>query len=474
MLFPIKSESRVRRLPLITISLIGINVIVFLFTYPMMKEDMRQIKNARDELVQYTYQLYVRHIQDGKLENIQDEFSDLENFKNKIENREIGLTEEEREEWLSRYTAYKNVMNSRLTKKLGYIPGETPILTIITSNFLHGGFLHLFGNMWFLWLVGCNIEDEWGRPFFLGFYILSGIISSIIFSVMAHPQSPLIGASGAIAGVMGAFAVRHYNTKIHLLFIWFLPPIITTFPLYAGIILPFWFLREVIYSFTLSSVSNVAFGSHVGGFGFGAIFVLILKFYGLEKKFLKPLVDSTLNTVDVDFGKAVEARSRGDEERAEELLKVRLENNPGDSESASELIDIYRVKGEKKEAATVARNTLRAMRRNKEENEIIKDFFREEIEESKLLNYLSPYDFYFIADIYRKEDNPDRASRILGNAYKFNRNTDDAPYILLRLIKVLAGSNRKKFLKKAFMEMKKRFPEMEEKARLIIKEEMHG
>ncbi|MBA7705399.1 hypothetical protein ES703_114227 [subsurface metagenome] len=325
--------------------------------------------------------------------------------------------------------------------------------------------------MWFLWLVGVNLEDEWGRPFFLGFYIFSGIIASVIFSLISQSSIPLIGASGAIAGVMGAFAIRYYNSKIHLLFLWFFPPIITTFPIYAGIVLPFWFLRELIYAFTFSAYSNVAFWAHVGGFAFGAIVVFVLKYYGLEEKFLKPLVDETLDYVDTSFSKAVEARSLGDTETAEKLLKDKLSKDPANLKISEELIDLYYTNERKEEAGSIAREALRELRKGNAEVGLILSFYEKDINERDLSSSLTTYDFYYISSLHNMRKQYQNASKILVTAYKKYRDTSDAPYILLRLLKALYKSKDKKFFKKAFTELRIRFPDMEEKVKAMLMEE---
>lgn len=471
MLFPIKSESRIRRLPIITLSLIGVNIIIFLFTYPVMRSDNNKINMAYNELFEYEYRMYIEHRAEDNTIDYEDFASNIEAMREQIKNREFGLTEEEWEEWNLKYQEFHIVLESRITKKLGFTPSEFNFFKLITHLFLHGGIWHLLGNMWFLWLVGVNIEDEWGRPFFFGFYILSGIVASVIFAVISQSNTPLIGASGAIAGVMGAFAVKYYKSKIHFLFLWPIPPIITIFPLYAGIVLPFWFLRDLIYAFTLSAYSNVAFWAHVAGFGFGAILVIALKYYGLEEKFIKPLVDETLNYVDTNFSKAVEARSLGDFETAEKLLNEKLEKNPSNQKIAEELIDLYCSNDRTEEAGNIARDTLRELRKKKTDINLILSFYEKEIKERNLAVALTTYDFYYISGLYNMRKQYHNASRILVTAYKKYRDTNDAPYILLRLLKALYKSKDKKFFKKALIELRIRFPEMEGKVKSMIMEE---
>lgn len=471
MLFPIRSETMVRRFPLVTVSLIALNFIVLFITYPIMLRDDKKINNAAEELQEFECKMYIKHLDEDKAVNFRAYALNREKMREKIKNREFGLTDEEWEEWNTKHQKLQDALESNIIKKLGFTPSEFNFLKLITSIFMHAGFGHLIGNMWFLWLVGCNIEDEWGRPIFLAFYIISGIVAALIFSIIAAPSGSLIGASGAIAGVMGAFAVLHHKSKIYFLFIWLLPPIFLTFPIYAGICLSFWFLNEIFQAFVFSEFSNVAFWAHVGGFGFGAIVVLVIKYYNLDERYLNPLVDNTLEYVDTSFAKAIEARSMGDIDTALVLLQENFEEDPSNQKIGEELIDIYCSNDRKKEAGSVAKECLRTLRKKTQDAKTLISFYEKEIDANGLHSYLSPYDFYFIADLYTRNHQFNKTSRVLASAYKNNRDSNDAPYILLRLIKALYKSKETKFLKKAIFELKRRFPDLEEEAKAIVERE---
>ncbi|MDT3441574.1 MULTISPECIES: rhomboid family intramembrane serine protease [unclassified Pseudofrankia] len=149
-----------------------------------------------------------------------------------------------------------------------------PVLSVLTSMFLHGSWLHLLGNMLFLGVFGNNIEDRMGRLTYLLFYLACGFVAAYGFS-LAQPdsQNTLIGASGAIAGVLGAYLVVFPQARvIGLIPILFFIP----FWLPAWIVLGFWFVLQYLY-FTgigVSSGGAVAYGAHVVGFVFGALAVL--------------------------------------------------------------------------------------------------------------------------------------------------------------------------------------------------------
>jgi membrane associated rhomboid family serine protease len=145
-------------------------------------------------------------------------------------------------------------------------------LTLVTYQFLHGGWLHILGNMLFLWIFGNNIEDRLGRGGFLLFYLTAGVVAGLA-QVMIDPTSaiPTIGASGAIAGTLGAYLVLFPRARItSLVFLGFFYQLIDV-P--AVVVLLFWIALQVIdgiASLGLTEAGGVAFFAHIGGFAFGA------------------------------------------------------------------------------------------------------------------------------------------------------------------------------------------------------------
>jgi membrane associated rhomboid family serine protease len=147
---------------------------------------------------------------------------------------------------------------------------------LITSMFLHGGFLHIIGNMIFLWVFGDNVEDVFGHIGYLAIYLLSGIVGGLA-QYMLSPGSdiPMLGASGAVAGALGAYFVFFPNHRIKSFV--FIPPFISMVTVSAGFMLGYWIVLQVISSFGLFSSGSaeqggVAFLAHVAGFAVGYIF----------------------------------------------------------------------------------------------------------------------------------------------------------------------------------------------------------
>lgn len=150
-------------------------------------------------------------------------------------------------------------------------------LNVLTSMFLHGSWLHLLGNMWFLWLFGNNIEDSMTRPRFIVFYLLCGI-SAAMLQVWAEPASPMpmVGASGAISGVMGAYLLLYPRVRVYTLVT--LGFFLTSLALPAWVMLIYWFALQVLGGFTrVEGGGGTAFWAHVGGFAAGLLLINIFK-----------------------------------------------------------------------------------------------------------------------------------------------------------------------------------------------------
>lgn len=162
----------------------------------------------------------------------------------------------------------------------GLVPDRFHFANVLTSMFLHGGWVHVLGNMWFLWIFGDNIEDILGHGKYLLFYLLCGV-GAAMTQVYFSPDSrvPMVGASGAIAGVMGAYMVKFPYSRISTLI--FLAFFITTVEVPAWVMLIYWFFIQLIsgvgsVGYSQVSQGGTAFLAHVGGFvaGIGLIYLM--------------------------------------------------------------------------------------------------------------------------------------------------------------------------------------------------------
>jgi membrane associated rhomboid family serine protease len=175
-----------------------------------------------------------------------------------------------------------------LIETYGLTPDRFHLSNLVTSMFLHGGWMHVLGNMWFLWIFGDNIEDIMGHGKFLLFYLLCGVAAAL-GHVFFNPASriPTVGASGAIAGVMGAYILKFPHSRITTLVFIFI--FITTFEVPAAVMLAYWFFIQLFSGFgsiaySHASEGGVAWFAHVGGFLTG---LALVNFMGTRPRYLR-------------------------------------------------------------------------------------------------------------------------------------------------------------------------------------------
>jgi membrane associated rhomboid family serine protease len=239
---PLKDYNPTERLPWVTITLIAANLIVFLL---VQRPYDRGLNSAE---FSYHYAAIPCELTVG---------------------RPLSLFEARRTLRLGDNEACDR--SSRGDDSPPVFPGKQVYLAVIYSMFLHGSWLHIGGNMLFLWVFGNNIEDRMGWLPYLLFYLVAGVVATLAH-VAVQPAStvPLIGASGAVAGVMGAYLVLFPNVQIRSLLI-FILVLIRDIP--AKWLLGFWF----VFQFFTNPAEGVAWVAHVGGFVFGALVAFLLR-----------------------------------------------------------------------------------------------------------------------------------------------------------------------------------------------------
>lgn len=174
-------------------------------------------------------------------------------------------------EWVQPY-----YLRNVFIEHYGLVPDRLHLSALVTSMFLHGGWLHLIGNMWFLWVFGSHIEDAIGSAKYAILYLVCGVAAAIVQAlVMAGSPIPTIGASGAIAGIMGAFLLLY--PRVRILTLLFLFVFIMTIDVPAALMLIYWFAIQLlsgVASFaSISNAGGVAWFAHVGGFVCGILLV---------------------------------------------------------------------------------------------------------------------------------------------------------------------------------------------------------
>tara|TARA_B100001996_G_scaffold360776_1_gene327031 strand:- start:140 stop:874 length:735 start_codon:yes stop_codon:yes gene_type:complete len=186
---------------------------------------------------------------------------------------QLGLSENELIDFTYSYGLIPSILMG-----IDQLPNDlfkiSPVATIFTSMFMHGGWMHLIGNMLYLWIFADNIEDDLGTLNFVIFYFVCGVgaaMSQVLTDISS--QIPMIGASGAIGGVLGAYLINYPNAKVLVLIPFgFFSQLIKIRALY---VLGFWFILQFINSFmSSSSGGGVAYAAHIGGFVSGVILIL--------------------------------------------------------------------------------------------------------------------------------------------------------------------------------------------------------
>jgi membrane associated rhomboid family serine protease len=247
---PVHDINPVRRTPWVTYALIALNVLVFLLTPASRTTDMRASQLAQLCRQEAFYDRYAAVPQEL------------------VHNRTLA-------EVPTGETEVGPAGPGCVVAPPTY--HKIPALSVLYSMFLHGGWLHLLGNMLFLWVFGNNVEDRLGRLRFLLFYLVCGYAAAYAFALVnAGSAEPLIGASGAVAGVLGAYLVLYPRARV-----WSLVPFLLFIPLRlpAWLVLGLWFLLQWAYSagFAVSQAGSVAYLAHVAGFLLGALLALPLR-----------------------------------------------------------------------------------------------------------------------------------------------------------------------------------------------------
>jgi membrane associated rhomboid family serine protease len=283
---PVGNETSLSRLPYVTAALILLNFTVFAFLprAEMEKLDKQEVVLQRRADWIVLNNLVVQHPElQAERQKYPDSIAFLRDFPRWKVGDEDPKIVAAVEEVLKRQD---DLEAGHPYHRFAFVPARPTLPALFTHLFLHAGFFHVFFNMLFLWMVGCVLEDSWGRLSYGIFYFLAGA-AAIGTHTLLHPTSndPCIGASGAVAGLMGAFAVRHYGARIRILFAYFLGlvPRVRFFTVPAYTILSLWFLREIFYGLmTLKVPIGIATWAHIGGFLFGAAAAAVIKVLRLD------------------------------------------------------------------------------------------------------------------------------------------------------------------------------------------------
>lgn len=341
MLIPIKHENmEARRWPVITIGLIVINTIIFLLTLSTLDNEAPQLGEVKSHILilaalhpELKMQPESQQLVDGFKKSHPDQWKQVQNPYRDVLNTydaKIKMTEDTsklQDEMDSLNTQLVTLSSTSISEQYAFVPAHPTPISYLTANFLHGGWLHLIGNMWFLRLAGFVLEDAWGRWLYSAFYLIAGV-AALQFYAWTNPGSitPTVGASGAVAALMGAFLARFPKMKIEMA--WLFMFRLYHFKAAAYWLLPAWLFLEVFYGSLLGANSGVAHWAHVGGFVFGAAAALGIQHSGLEHKASKAIEEKLEWKADPEIEQASNMMEHGQLEDALALLTQSVAAKP--------------------------------------------------------------------------------------------------------------------------------------------------
>jgi len=335
MLIPIGQESNtVRRVPWVTFVIMGLCVIIHILNMGAINEFEDKLFSVYNEIYEY----YTTHPYLELEDELKKTFLITEEMEEILKSMTAdksspAYAEEQRAEeqaYLDNLVEELHYTQKNLPfYKYGLVPKKKTFVGLIGHMFLHVDWLHLLGNLLYLYLLGPFIEDAWGKPIYAVFYLGTGILAALAFA-LHYPESgvPMVGASGAISGVMGGFLIRYWHARIRYFYIFSLL-IRGTFTAPAWVMLPVGFIMEFINASIMDSIApgggggGVAHWVHVWGYIFGAAAALLIKFTKIEEKFVAPKIEAQTTYVNksyVAYEEAMQVLATGDKEKAFAIL----------------------------------------------------------------------------------------------------------------------------------------------------------
>ena len=451
LIIPMTDKLSWRNPPIITISLVLINCIVFfLFQFNQydqyveaenyyIESGLMDIEVNKYAEYKYTVEQresmarFSKEIQQRKRRNMVREMRQDQVFMLKIERGEIIAPDDPGyAEWKKLRDAYKAKLSRVFTIRFGFKPADPSILTMFTHMFLHGGLGHLIGNMIFLWLVGCLLEMGSGRVYYFTTYIVTGLCAVGMFWLWnMDAMGPLVGASGAIAGLMGAFTVLYGRKKMKIFYsigIYF-----NYVKIRAIILLPLWVGNEV-YQLAFSEMQHVAYLAHLGGLLSGALIGLVNKKYlGFYREdAIEPEPEDEISPL---LEKALAHMSRLEMEEGAGLLHEALDKDPENISALKPLFDIYKTKPEDAQFHDLAKRFLLLLSKDRTRDTMTIDVYNEYVRCTKKPR-LSAVLYLRLISIFSAQGQPEKAEPILA---VFLKKKPDLPGLAAALLKLANG-----------------------------------
>jgi membrane associated rhomboid family serine protease len=348
-----------RRWPVITVGLIALNTLIFLATLGTLQQESPELNHAKAHILLLAAQHPELKLADNEQKLVDDFRASYPAEWARSQSSTLDIVDpwDAQMRMIDNPARLQSMMDdladqygklsaAAIGEQYAFVPAHPNPISYLTANFLHGGWLHLIGNMWFLWLAGFVLEDVWGRWLYTAFYLVAGA-AALQIHAWANTGSiiPTLGASGAVAALMGAFLVRFPKMKIEMLWLFgfgrtyrFQSP--------AYWLLPLWLLAEVFYGTIFGATSSVAHWAHVGGFVFGALAALAIQHSGLERSINRGIEEKTGYAEGKSIEEAQDHLAHGRLNEAFTAAHTLLATAPDSVEALAILRDLHWRRGE--------------------------------------------------------------------------------------------------------------------------------
>lgn len=473
LIVPVLTKSDKKKIPYICIFLITVNCLIFFFLQSkdsFLYEDAYnyyeasglaeiELKAYKDYLSEQGDPLAETELQNGKHVSLllQKMFADGEFQTLLKDNKIITSKNSVFEEWRVKRTTFEGKISQISSYKYGYSPRENNSAGLLTCIFFHGGFMHLLGNMVFLYLVGAILEAAIGPYFFFVLYIITGVCASALFGVVYPDEpGPLIGASGAIAGLMGAYGVIFGLRKIRVFysvgffFNYAMVPALALFPA--------WLVNEFLQLY-FKEGSNVAYVAHIGGLIsgmiIGSVYKPLLK-NRIDSLFIKAEQKQTVESL-LDLGNEmlIEFDLTGARQKFEKVLAIRPDNMQA-------IRQLYVIDKSSPETEQFHQSAARLLKRigNSSIDEYLEVFedYASVVKKPRInLDMLER-----LCSFYLGKNDHDKAAPYVSVLFKRKPKSTNLPVYLQQLADGFQRDNRPKEAQKCFHALAKRYPESHE------------
>jgi membrane associated rhomboid family serine protease len=286
LLIPLGPDAELPRLPRATLGLVAVSVLAFFWTSRSDAAGSAAEEARLERIADWTIELLGRDLPELGEERGRHA-SALDYLAADIAWREAVPEGELRDRLERCFEERRALREGHPFYRWGFVPAEITVPRLLVHQFLHADLVHLLLNMVFLWAVGGLIESVWGPGLVTGLYLACGVVAALAHAAFAPGSTePAIGASGAVAGLMGFFAVAHAREPMRLALVVgvSLAPRIRLFSLPAAVFLALWVVEQVFWTLMTTKIDvGVAFRAHLGGFGFGAVAALGLRAAGFPR-----------------------------------------------------------------------------------------------------------------------------------------------------------------------------------------------